>query len=248
MRRQCSHWPQPMIEIDDHPVALLHLGDLAAGIHHLAHELMADDVARLHRRHVAAEQVQVGAADRGHRHPHDGVMRVDDLRVRHGFDPKVVDAVPDDGAHGVLPSQLDATAGASARRRAGVGTSPVSSTCFRRRRSLAPACPALAGEPRQRGAERSAGRLMSSGSGPRCRARRGPGGIPCGRRCAPRRRVRTPRRCVRRPVLGDPAVPLDCAEAGTRATQCESWPSSRGSTRSTWRMYFGMFAGSRKKR
>src|SRR3954447_14954075 len=49
---------------------------------HLAHELVAHDVALLHRRHVAVEQVQVGSADRGRGDLHDRVAAVEDARVR----------------------------------------------------------------------------------------------------------------------------------------------------------------------
>ena len=41
--------------------------DAAADLDDLAHELVAEDVALLHRRDVAVVQVQVGAADRGRR-------------------------------------------------------------------------------------------------------------------------------------------------------------------------------------
>ena len=47
---------------------------------HFAHELVAEDVAALHRRDVAVVQVQIRAADCSARDLHDGVARVEDLR------------------------------------------------------------------------------------------------------------------------------------------------------------------------
>ena len=52
--------------------------DAGPDLDDLAHELVAHDVALLHRRHVAVEQVQVGAADRGRGDPHDRVAAVED--------------------------------------------------------------------------------------------------------------------------------------------------------------------------
>ena len=78
----------------DHPVALLHLLHLGADLLDHAHELVADDVAGLHGRDVAVDEVQVRAAGRRHGHPQDGVVRVDDLGVLDGLDAQVVDAVP----------------------------------------------------------------------------------------------------------------------------------------------------------
>ena len=60
-------------EGDDHPVARLDLLDRLAGLDDLAHEFMAEDVARLHRRDEAVVEVQVGAADRRRGDPDDRV-------------------------------------------------------------------------------------------------------------------------------------------------------------------------------
>ena len=55
--------------------------DALACLDHLAHELVAEDVALLHGRHVAVVQVEVGAADRGRADLHDRVAVVQDLGV-----------------------------------------------------------------------------------------------------------------------------------------------------------------------
>ena len=65
----------------------------------IAHRLVAEDVALLHGRHVAVEEVQVGAADGGGGDPHDGVARVLDLRDRDGVDADVALAVPAECLH-----------------------------------------------------------------------------------------------------------------------------------------------------
>ena len=78
----------------DDAVALLDLLHLGPDLLDHAHELVADDVAGLHGRDVAVDEVQVRAAGRGHRHAQDGVVRVDDLGVLDRFDAQVVDAVP----------------------------------------------------------------------------------------------------------------------------------------------------------
>ena len=69
-------------ERDDDAVADLELLVLGADLDHLAHELVADDVARLHAGHEAVVEVQVGAADRAAGGLDDGVARVLDRRDR----------------------------------------------------------------------------------------------------------------------------------------------------------------------
>jgi hypothetical protein len=56
--------------------------DAGADLDDLAHELVAQNVAGLHRRHVTVEQVEVGPADGRRRDLHDGVAAVEDRRVR----------------------------------------------------------------------------------------------------------------------------------------------------------------------
>ena len=65
----------------------------------LAHELVTEDVAFHHGGDVAVVEVEVGAADRRQRDAHDGVVRVDDLRIGDLVDAHVVHAVPDHSLH-----------------------------------------------------------------------------------------------------------------------------------------------------
>src|ERR1700692_3334030 len=61
---QSQHWPQLMVKGTTPPVADLEVRALGSELDHLAHVLVAEDVAALHGRLVSVEQVKVGAADR----------------------------------------------------------------------------------------------------------------------------------------------------------------------------------------
>jgi hypothetical protein len=61
--------------------------------------LVAEDRACLHRRHRAAHEVEVGAADRAAGDADDGVVRVLDGRLLDLVETDVPDAVPDDCLH-----------------------------------------------------------------------------------------------------------------------------------------------------
>ena len=71
-----------------------------------AHELVAHDGALLHERAAATPVilVQVGAAHRARRDPHDDVGRVDDLRIRDGLGAHVAHALEGDRFHRFLSS------------------------------------------------------------------------------------------------------------------------------------------------
>ena len=71
-----------------------------ADLDDLAHELVAEHVALLHRRDVAVVDVQIGSADRRRRHFDDGVARIEDDRVGNGLDLDLLFAFPADGSHG----------------------------------------------------------------------------------------------------------------------------------------------------
>ena len=86
-------------ERDDDAVADLEVVHAAADLDDLAHELVPEDVALLHRRDVAVVEVQVGAADRGRRDPHDRVAVVEDLRVGDVLDLDGVASRPDVRPH-----------------------------------------------------------------------------------------------------------------------------------------------------
>jgi hypothetical protein len=73
-------------ERHDDAIALLEVRHSAAGLDDLAHELVAEDVAALHRRHVAVVEVQVRAADGCGRDPHDHVLAHENLGVGNVLD------------------------------------------------------------------------------------------------------------------------------------------------------------------
>src|SRR5215831_5963423 len=102
-----------------HAIAGAKLRHVAPDLDDLAHRLMADDVALFHVRHEAAEEVEIGPADRGGGDAHDGVARITNARVRHRVEPDVLNAVPAEGSHGNLlyePAAKAAPASPSAAR------------------------------------------------------------------------------------------------------------------------------------
>jgi hypothetical protein len=90
-------------ERDDHAVADFKVVHAGARLDDLAHELVTEDVAFLHRRDVAVVEVQVGAADGRRSDFDDGVARVENLRLGHVLDPHVVFAEPAKSFHLCLP-------------------------------------------------------------------------------------------------------------------------------------------------
>ena len=58
-----------MFERHDDALTLLQLMVWGPNLDDLAHELVAQHVARLHRRHQTVHQMKIGAADRAARHP-----------------------------------------------------------------------------------------------------------------------------------------------------------------------------------
>jgi hypothetical protein len=81
-------------------VADLEVSHRRADVDDLAHELVAEDVAFLHRRYEAVVEVEIRAADRGRRDLHDRVARVEDLRIGYARDPYVLLAHPARREHG----------------------------------------------------------------------------------------------------------------------------------------------------
>src|SRR5690606_9946253 len=67
----------------DHAVADPQILHLPSDLHNFAHELMTEHIALFHGGHEAVVQVQVRATDRRRRDAHDGVARVQDLRLWH---------------------------------------------------------------------------------------------------------------------------------------------------------------------
>jgi hypothetical protein len=67
-----------------------------------AHGLVAEDPPGAHLRHVAGQDVQIGAADGGRIDPDDGVALVEDLRVRNLFPCLPAGTVVNERSHGCL--------------------------------------------------------------------------------------------------------------------------------------------------
>src|SRR5262249_47266454 len=88
---------------DDHAVARLQVAHVAADLLDDADTLVPQDGARLHPGHGATDHVQVGPADGAGRQPDDGVGRLLDLRLGHGLQTDVADAVKNDCFHGFVP-------------------------------------------------------------------------------------------------------------------------------------------------
>ncbi len=88
---------------------MTHPERVARGTHldDLTHEFVAEDVAIFHARNGVIVEMQIGSADRRRRDANDGVARIEDLRVRHGFDADIVLALPGERPHGKLSTGLD---------------------------------------------------------------------------------------------------------------------------------------------
>jgi hypothetical protein len=65
-----------------------------AYLHDFAHEFMAQDITRLHGRDIAVIEMQIRATDRREGDFDDGVMRVQNLWIRYGFEAHIVFAIP----------------------------------------------------------------------------------------------------------------------------------------------------------
>src|SRR5512133_2867683 len=83
-----------------YPIAYPQFPGLWPNLNHLAHELMADDVPRLHGRDISVVEVQVRTADGRRRDLDDRIVWIDDLRVGHLFHPHVGNTLPANGFHG----------------------------------------------------------------------------------------------------------------------------------------------------
>jgi hypothetical protein len=86
-------------ERHDHAVADLEVLHRGPDLDDLAHELVAQDVALLHRRHEAVVEVEIRAADRGRGDADDGVAGVQDLGIRDLLDPDISLTHPAVGIH-----------------------------------------------------------------------------------------------------------------------------------------------------
>ena len=79
---------------DDDAVPHFQIGDLGAEFDYLAHILMAQDVALFHRRLIAVEQMEIGAADRTGCDFDDSISRVLNRWIGNRIDAYVAFAVP----------------------------------------------------------------------------------------------------------------------------------------------------------
>jgi hypothetical protein len=89
-------------EGNHHAVAGFEIVHVEPALDHFAHKLMAENVARFHRRNQAVVQMQVGAADRRPGDFDDRVAPVKNLRIGYVFDAEIVPAVPTVGFHPFL--------------------------------------------------------------------------------------------------------------------------------------------------
>src|SRR4029450_790285 len=129
-------------ERHDHTGADLEGLDRTPDFHHLAHELVAEDVALLHGLYEAVIKVQVRAADRGRGDADDGVVLIQDLGIRDVPDLDALLAHPARRLHrrtsvpGACAERcLSGPCPAPSRLPSESTTSPVSRTCLNRRRS-----------------------------------------------------------------------------------------------------------------
>jgi hypothetical protein len=86
-------------ERHDHAIALAQFGVFRADLDHLAHRLMAEHIAALHRGNHTIIKMEVGTADCASGHPDDGVARMLNCRVGHSLAANVALAVPSECLH-----------------------------------------------------------------------------------------------------------------------------------------------------
>jgi hypothetical protein len=89
----------PAFGLDHDAVADRQVVDPLSDLDDLPHELVPEDVALRHRRHVAVVEMQVRAADRRGGDPNDRVAIVEQHRVRNLLDLDGVASRPADRAH-----------------------------------------------------------------------------------------------------------------------------------------------------
>jgi len=88
----------PLRQLLMRPVAR-RVHDLYDFAHDFAHELMAEDVTRLHRGDATGVQVQVAAADRRGRHAEDAILGIDDTGIGDVIDANIFFSMPGDSFH-----------------------------------------------------------------------------------------------------------------------------------------------------
>ena len=91
--------PAADVERDHHPVAHLEVAGLTTDFLDDAHGLVAEDVARTHKRPEHLVQVKIRPTDVGARHLDDRIGRFLDHRVGHGVDGHLPPSLPRDCSH-----------------------------------------------------------------------------------------------------------------------------------------------------
>ena len=102
-RWQNQHWPQLIVNGTTTRSPILRLVTSEPSSIDLAHVLVAEDVAALHRRLIAVEEVEVRAADRTGGDLDHGVARVLDLRIGDGVNTHIAFPMPAKCAHQLSP-------------------------------------------------------------------------------------------------------------------------------------------------
>ena len=87
-------FPTGHIEGDNNSIANAEIRYCWTELHDLTHELMAQDVACFHGRHIPVQQMHITSADGSGSDTDNGIARVDDFRVGDGIDADVILAVP----------------------------------------------------------------------------------------------------------------------------------------------------------
>src|SRR6185312_9328710 len=99
---------------DEHPVSRRQAVDVVTDLVDGAHGFVAEDPARTHLGHVAGQDVQVGAADRGRVDSNDHVAFVGDLRVGDFLPGPLAGAVVHERSHYCLLGRLAASSSLAA--------------------------------------------------------------------------------------------------------------------------------------
>ena len=96
---QNQHWPQLIVKGTTTRSPTLRLVTSRAQLDYLAHVFVAEYVAAFHRRLIAVEQMEIGAANGAGRDLDDRIPRMLNLRVGDRIDADIALSVPTECAH-----------------------------------------------------------------------------------------------------------------------------------------------------